>query len=212
MKASDILDRFGKLPRTQRLLLYGVLYVLVLAGFWFLLFSPAREDLARYEKEQTELKTQLNQVRLRAANKDALEAEAQQLLADLEQALKELPEDREIPGLLKGISSLGRKVGLDVKKFQPMAEKSRDYVAEVPVNVELTGSYHEVAMFFDRLSKMNRIVYVQNLEMKTPVDKGGRVTLTVTGQAVTFRFLSDAEIAAQAAAKEAAKKGKGRKN
>jgi type IV pilus assembly protein PilO len=134
--------------------------------------------------------------------------ELQQLMADLKLALKELPEDREIPGLLKGISSLGKKVGLEVGRFQPLPEKMREYVAEVPVSLEVQGSYHEVAMFFDRLSKMNRIVYVSNIEMGDPEERGGKVYLTVTGNAVTFRFLTDEEIQANQQAQE---RGKGKR-
>ena len=101
-------------------------------------------------------------------------------------------------------------VGLEVRRFQPLPEKAREYVAEVPVSLEVQGSYHEVALFFDRLSKMNRIVYVQDIEMNQPQVRGGKVYLTVTGKAVTFRFLSDEEIQrAEEASK--AKRGRGKR-
>ncbi len=207
MKASDVLDRLSKLPRPQRLVIYAVAGVLLLVAWWFSLMSPSVDKLDSLEKERTNLAAQLAQVETRAKNLAALEAELETLKADLKQALKELPNDREIPGLLKGISTLGRNVGLEVRKFQPMPEKKREYVAEVPVTLEVEGSYHEVAMFFDRLAKMNRIVYIQNITLGSPDDRGGKVVLKVGGQAVTFRFLSDEEIASAKKAKE----GKGKK-
>lgn len=211
MKGSDILDRLAKLPRQQRLMLFGLLYVLLVVVFFFMLYSPKQDERDSLLNEQKNLKTQLAQVEARAANKAQLEAELQELTADLKQAVKELPNDREIPGLLKGISTLGRNVGLEVKKFQPLPEETQEYIAEVPVALEVEGSYHEVAMFFDRLSKMNRIVYVRDVEMLNPVDRGGKVILTVKGRAVTFRFLSEAEIQAAKAAREAkAKRGRGK--
>lgn len=211
MKASVILDRLAKLPRTQRLMVYGLLGVLLAVLFYFFLLDPKLSELDKLESDQSNLRQQLAQVESRAKNKDALEAELETLKADLKQALKELPNDREIPGLLKGISTLGRNVGLEVKKFQPLPEKPREFVAEVPVAIEVEGSYHEVAMFFDRLSKMNRIVYVQDVVMGKPTDRGGKVILSVTGQATTFRFLTDEEIAAAKKAKEAKGKKKAAK-
>ncbi len=211
MKLSDLLDRLAKLPRPQRLVIYGVLGVLILVAWWFSLMSPAMDQLDSLEKERSTLQAQLSQIEARAKNLASLEAELETLKADLKQALKELPNDREIPGLLKGISTLGRNVGLDVPKFQPQPERKREYVAEVPVAIQVEGSYHEVAMFFDRLAKMNRIVYIQNIAMGTPVDRGGKVVLKVTGQIVTFRFLSDEEIAAAKKSKEGGKGKKGNK-
>jgi type IV pilus assembly protein PilO len=120
--------------------------------------------------------------------------------------LKEFLNQREIPGLLKGISTTGKKVGLEVRQFRPLVEITREYVAEVPVELEVGGSFHEVAMFFDRLSDMNRIVYVKDIQMGAPEERGGKVYLTVTGKAVTFRFLTKEE---QEAAKND-KKGKRR--
>lgn len=207
MKASDLLDRLSKLPRPQRLVIYALLGVLLLVGWWFSLMSGSLDELDRLEKERGNLSAQLAQVEARAKNLASLEGELETLKADLKQALKELPNDREIPGLLKGISTLGRNVGLEVRKFQPMPERKREYVAEVPVAIEVEGSYHEVAMFFDRLAKMNRIVYIQNITMGTPQDRGGKVVLKVSGQTVTFRFLSEEELAAAKKAKE----GKGKK-
>ncbi len=207
MKPIDLLDRLSKLPRPQRLVAYALLGVLILVGWWFSLLSPTLDQIDILESKRTELTKQLHEVEDRAKNLASLEAELETLKADLKQALKELPQDREIPGLLKGISTLGRNVGLEVKKFQPMPERVREYVAEVPVQIEVEGAYHEVAMFFDRLAKMNRIVYVQDISMLKPTDRGGKVVLSVTGQAVTFRFLTDDEIKSAKTAKE----GKGRK-
>ncbi len=129
------------------------------------------------------------------------------MTAALKKALRELPNDREIPELLKRISSVARKVGLEIKKFQPLPEVVREYYAEVPVALEVAGSYHEVAMFFDRLSKLGRIVYVKNVEIKNPEEQGGKVFLDVVGTSVTFRFLSEDEIT-KAADGQRGKRGK----
>lgn len=212
MNLAGILDRLSRMQRAQRLAIYGVLMVLLAVGFWALVYLPQSSQLDGLQKQQTQLKQQKTQVEATIRNKKQFEIELEQLKQDLVQALKELPNDREIPGLLKGISTLGRKVGLEVRKFTPLEEKLREYVAEVPVELEVRGSYHEVAMFFDRLSKMNRIVYVQDIEMGAAEERGGKVYLTVEGKAVTFRFLTDAERAKRGKGKKGKRRGrKGKK-
>jgi len=175
------------------------MYVLLLVIYWLVLYRPVMGSLDGLKTTQRQLLQQSRMIEDRVQNKEAAEAELQQLMLELKQALQELPEGREIPNLLKGISTLGKKVGLEVRKFQPLSEIQHEFVAEVPVALEVNGSFHEVAMFFDRLSKMNRIVYVQDIQMSEPEDIGGKVTLSVTGNAVTFRFLSEEEIGEQEA-------------
>lgn len=210
MNANRIFEQLGRLPRSQRLLLFFLVYVLMVGGYVFALYVPAQTQISDYRAEEASLLQQKAQLEQRLRDKERYEAELQELMAELKEALKELPNDREIPGLLKGISGMGKKVGLEVQKFQPLPEELREYVAEVPVALEVSGSYHEVAMFFERLAKMNRIVYVQDVEMKDPEEIGGEIRLTVTGNAVTFRFLSDEEMQG-AAGKAKGKRGKGGK-
>jgi type IV pilus assembly protein PilO len=209
MNAAKILERISKLPRSQRLLVFGVLYLLLVAAYIGALYMPASEEMDTLAAEERTLLTQRAQIDERIKNKATFEAELQQLTADLKQALRELPNDREIPGLLKGISTTGKKVGLEVKKFQPLPEVRREFVADVPVALEVEGAYHEVALFFDRLAKMNRIVYVQDVEMAKPIDRAGKTVLTVKGTAVTFRFLTEQEMAAEVAPQDG-KRGKKR--
>jgi type IV pilus assembly protein PilO len=194
MDFNELLEKFGKLPRVQRVAVIALVQVLILALFWTLLYSPTSESLVQFDQSHNELVTKKEQVRLRAENREQFEAELQQLTSDLRQALRELPNDREIPEFLKRISQVGKKVGLEIRRFQPLAEARREYYAEVPVALEVRGSYHEVAMFFDRLSKLNRIVYVKDIDIVDPIERGGKVVLSVSGNAVTFRFLTDEEI------------------
>jgi type IV pilus assembly protein PilO len=131
---------------------------------------------------------------------------------NLKEALKQLPNDREIPGLLSEIDEQGRKAGLEVRKFQPLPEVMHEYYAEVPVSIVMDGSYHEVGSFFDAVRQMDRIVSVADINLSNPQDNGGETRLTVSGKAVTYRFLTDAEIEAKkksAAGKKGKKKGGG---
>ena len=203
MQLHQIIERLAKVPRVQRIVLYGGAYVILVIAFWGLMYLPTTSSLENHQKKQKTLLTRQAEVERTVSNKAQYEQDLVDLMQDLKQALKELPNAREIDGLLKGLSTLGKKVGLEVTKFTPEPEEKKEFVAAVPVSIEVQGTYHEVAMFFDRVSKLNRIVYMENIEMDEAEEIGGKVKLTVSGRAVTFRFLSEDEIGAS--------KGKGKR-
>lgn len=195
---SQLLDRYTRLPRSQRLLLVGLGYLLICVVFFFSLISPTLAEIDSAIAVQTQLTIKRDQVRSRAENRALFEAELEGLAAQLKQALKELPNDREIPVLLSEIDGHARKSGLEVRRFQPLPEVLHEYFADVPVQLVMEGSFHEIGIFFDRVRKMNRIVSVQDIEMTDPVESDTETILTVSAQAVTYRFLTEKEIADRA--------------
>ena len=190
---SQLMDRLGKLPRSQRLALYALGYLLLAVVLFFTVIGPTFDAIGTATAHRDELTTQRDQVRARAQNRAGFEADLEELAADLKQALKELPDDREIPGLLSEIDAVARKSGLEVRKFQPLPEVMHEYYADVPVQIVMEGGFHEVAIFFDRVGKMNRIVSAQDIELKEPIEGTSEVNLTVEGRVVTYRFLTEAE-------------------
>ena len=208
---SAALESFSRLPRTQRIGALGLVYVVVLGIFWTMFYSPKVEELATLTSTSVELQQNLDRQRIRAANREDSEAQLDSLTESLGQALQELPLDREISELLNRISQVGTNVGLEMRKFQPLPDVMHEYYAEVPVAIEVEGSFHEVAMFFDRISQLGRIVSVRNVDISEPDERNGKMYLTVTGRVVTYRFLSDEERAELAASSRGRKgKAKGR--
>ena len=193
MDIHELLERMGKLPRTQRLGIIVMMYLALGAIFWFVFYSPKQKTISVLESQRQELQSKKSVVEQRAANREEFERELEELTLQLRQALRQLPDDREIPDLLSRISTIARRIGLEIHRFLPEDEIIHEYHAEVPVELELKGSFHEVAMFFDRLSKLSRIVYVQDITMESPVETSGKVIVTVTGRLTTFRFLSEGE-------------------
>ena len=208
MDIHALFDKLGKLPRTQRLLLILLVYLAIAVAFYFSLYSNIQATISTLTAQKAELEAKKAVVEKRAQDKDAFERELENLTLQLRQALRQLPDDREIPDLLSRISTIGRRIGLEILRFLPEDEVLHEYHAEVPVELELRGSYHEVAMFFDRLSKLSRIVYVQDIEMSNPVEASGKVLVTVTGRLTTFRFLSEKERETKPGEKEGGKGGR----
>ncbi len=208
---NQLMDRLGRLPRSQRIALYGVSYLLLAVVLFFALIGPALDSIDSATTKRKELTVRRDEVRARAENRAQFEADLEELTADLKQALKELPNDREIPGLLSEIDALARKSGLEVRKFQPLPEAVHEYYADVPVQIVMEGGFHEVAIFFDRVGKMSRIVSVEDITMKDPIEGVSEVNLTVEGKVVTYRFLTEAELEKASKAAKDTKKGKGKK-
>lgn len=167
------------------LILVGTL-VLLAGLFTYFLYLPMRDDIKKSNDEISRLEKQLNQARVKASKKEEFEAEFALVDAQFQEALKLLPNEKEIPALLKTITQLGSDSQLEFRLFRPQKERSANFYLEIPVSIEVKGTYHNVAGFFDKVGQMNRIVNIVNVSMQ-PV-KERSTTLVTTCDAVTYSF------------------------
>ncbi len=179
------------LPAYQRFLILFVLAAAIVAAFYFMVYEGLMEEQQRLEQQRESAQSILQRNQRIANNLDAYRADYNNLLVQLEAALDELPLDKEIPALLTKIASLAQEKGLDVVRFRPLAEVPKDFYAEVPVELRLAGSYHQAALFFDAVSKMERIVNIKGLKLGGAKEVQGRTALNIDCSAITFRFLGD---------------------
>jgi len=184
-------EKLAKLPSHYRLALVLLIPLLVVTGYWWFLYRPAASEIEGLVNRQQNLQRKLNEVRSVAANVKRFEEELQSLEGELRVALRQLPDSKELPGLLTDISSLGKSAGLEFHAFRPQDEVRRDFYAEVPIEVEFSGGFHQVAVFFDRIASLDRIVNVGDLEMSVQREDLDGTVLRVRGRAVTFRFLEE---------------------
>jgi type IV pilus assembly protein PilO len=182
-------ERFAKLPRTYRLAAIPLLCALVFGIYGYALYRPARAELLAMEQQERELQRKVSEVRAIVSNLAAFEKELSDLEQKLKLALRQLPDSKELPVLLTDISSLGKDAGLEFKLFRPKSEVPRDFYAEVPIEIEFSGSYHDIARFFDKVSKLPRIVNVSRLAMTVSSRDLENTYLSVKGEATTFRFI-----------------------
>ena len=181
--------------------------VLSVVGLYMFVWNGQREELQRFESEEAQLRSQYREKHGKAVN---LELYKQQL-ADIERSfgamLRQLPGKTEVPNLLVDISQTGLAAGLEEKLFQPSAEQKRDFYAELPIRIRLSGSYHEFGEFVSGIAALPRIVTLHDIEIK-PVPSGGtgpasydNLTLDLTAK--TYRYLDEEELAASEAEKRA---------
>ena len=178
-----------RLPRSQRIAILALLAASVAGLYVYLFYLPARETLERLGAQQLELQRKLSEVRSVAANLPAFQARLGELETELRTALRQLPNSKELPGLLTDISSRGKNAGLEFKAFRPKDEVPREFYAEVPIEIEFTGGFHDIARFFDDVSKLPRIVNVADLKIDIEKETPIGTRLIVKGNATTFRFL-----------------------
>jgi type IV pilus assembly protein PilO len=187
------LERFAQLPKPYRMAALPVLLALVLGGYAYAFYMPARAQLVTVEHQEQDLQRKVSEVRAIVGNLAAFQKELGDLEQKLKLALRQLPDSKELPVLLTDISSLGKDAGLEFKLFRPKDEITRDFYAEVPIEVEFSGSYHDIARFFDKVSKLPRIVDVSRLHIALADQKSlESPRLVVKGEATTFRFIEGA--------------------
>ena len=144
-------------------------------------------DSLRSQSE--ELQRKLTKVRVVSNNLAEFEQEVADLERELTAALKQLPNRKQFEDLLQDITTAGKKVGVQIKSIERVAEVEHGFYAEVPFKLELEGSFHGIAMFFERVAKLPRIVNVGALNINVAKEDENGTTLRVQGQATTFRFL-----------------------
>ncbi len=182
-----------KRPRYQRVLMLVGTLALIAGMFVWLVFIPKQEEYSRLLKQSSDLQVKLDSDRRIAANLPTFKAEYEKMLAQLDQALTQLPNGREIPKLITNISSRAKGSGLDVLSFRPGSEIPKGFYAEVPVSLKVEGTFHQLANFFYAVSKLPRIVNINDVKIgvKSGVDST-TTTLSVNCLATTFRFLENA--------------------
>jgi len=190
----SILDQFDRLTNLQKFFLFLVVNLLLVFLFYFFLYSPKEEKIKNYRNELQIEQTKLAESKAIAQNITQFREEVARLNVELQEALKSLPNKSEIPELLKRVSNLGTKVGLEFTVFRPANEIFKNFYAEIPVDIEVIGGYHEIAQFFDSVGKLQRIVNVKNIVMGNPTIKSNKILLKAKVLAITFRFVEDWEI------------------
>lgn len=194
------MEKINKLPQNQKIALLASIAILLLVAYWFALFNAKREQLGAANERLSELQVQLAENRTLAADLPRFREELGKLDAELTEALRQLPDEKELPVLLTNITTLGKNAGLEFKDFIPQQEVKKGFYAEVPISISLRGSFHNLASFFDELSRLDRIVNVENFSIDGVRVRTNAVELQISGIATTFRFLSEEEVNADEAA------------
>jgi type IV pilus assembly protein PilO len=183
------LEQITKLSKAVRIGIIAGLGVLLVIGYFFLFYQEKNQQLKDLRAQELELQRKLSEVRSVAANISAFESEIADLEIKLKTALRQLPNEKELEVLLSDISNLGKTAGVEIKSFRRSKEVIHDFYAEVPIQIELEGEFHDIAQFFDLMSKLPRIVNMGALTIGVSRENEDATVLSVKGTATTFRFV-----------------------
>jgi len=187
----------GRWPMPFRFGAIGLIFVLgvVLLGY-FLAWKPKKPELDAARAQEAQLLATLEAKARKAANLDAYKAQ----LAEMEQSfgamLRKLPNKTEVPSLLTDISQQGTAAGLDQKLFQPNTQNIKDFYAELPIKMRLTGSFHSIGAFVSGIAALPRIVTLHDVEITQVGKSAGSDQLQLDVTAKTYRYLDEEEQAA----------------
>jgi type IV pilus assembly protein PilO len=192
----------GRWPLAVRAGAVGLCFV-VLTGalIWFFVWDEQRPELQRREDVEQQLRQEFHTKHAKAVNLDLYKQQLKDIERSFGALLRQLPGKTEVPNLLVDISQTGLSAGLEEKLFQPQGEQKKDFYAELPIKIRLTGSYHQFGQFVSGIAALPRIVTLHDIEIKTESkDAYDQLSLELTAK--TYRYLDEDEIAAGEADKK----------
>ncbi|MDJ0782792.1 MAG: type 4a pilus biogenesis protein PilO [Desulfosarcinaceae bacterium] len=204
---SPIFEKIEQLTKVQRILITVGVFVLLLGGFSYFSYWPKYQKIGELKKTLVAEEKKLEVAKRNARQLNSWRAKMKSKEEQFKVVRKALPEKEEIPSLLASISQSGKDAGLEFELFQPKPEVEKDFYAEIPVAINVTGSYHDVASFFDRVAVLSRIVNIEDIHV---FPKSGSVAdtgkLTTECTAVTYKFIDKPKKSKNASSKKGRKK------
>lgn len=203
-KVNAMFAGIGKLTKIQRLLICLGTLVLIGGAYYYFIFMPRHDELKKAKAvHQTQVK-KLADYKRKALSLAKFEKEMAAVQEKFDLAVRALPEKKELPSLLTGVSTAGSRAGLKFLLFQPEPVVNKEFYKEIPLSMTVAGNYAQIADFFFQVAGLNRIVNIQNISMTADKKNSGQVQMKC--KAATYMFVE------AAGDKAKGKKGKNRKN
>ncbi len=189
-KLSVFIEKLDALTRMQRVLIYLISFVVIGAVYSYFIFLPKHNDLKREKNNYKSQVAKLSIYKKRASAISKYEKLMAQKTQEFNLAMKALPDKRELPSLLTSISKAGSDAGLAFHLFQPGKEINKEFFKEIPVSIKVQGRYHQITDFFFQIKRLNRIVNINNVDVKS---KKGVNLIEMSCKAVTYMFVEKVE-------------------
>jgi type IV pilus assembly protein PilO len=178
---------------------------LIFGGFYFFWLSDALKEEAKKKAQREALQKEIRALEVTANKLQEFQREVQLLEAKLDTLKRILPPERETPDLMRRVQALAAQSFLNVKRFTPTAPVQKEFYQEVPINMDLSGTYHNLGLFLDRVSRLSRLVNVKNLKVKTAQKQSASATIDAASVVLTYVY-QDAPPPPTKGARPAAKK------
>jgi type IV pilus assembly protein PilO len=186
------MESIYKLPTPKKVLILAGIVCVIAGLYLYLFFLPWQDSMNVAKEELSKLTKELNESRAITRDLQKFKEQVERLNGELKNALTQLPNEKEIPEILKSISSLGKESSLEFTLFRPRPEVPQQFYAQVPIELTVLGSYHNIGIFFDKVSKLPRIINVVDFNMTRANIKGrseNEVLVKTSCMINTYRFI-----------------------
>ncbi len=181
-------NAYTKLPKNQQYAAVVVLALAIAGGFYYFWYADKAVELEGLQKNLAKLNQEIQELNVVKANLPALEKEVEQLSLRLAQLRRILPPAKETPDLMKRLASLASQANLKIRSFTPGAVVQRDFYQEWPIEIQVDGTYPNLATFFDRVGRLPRIVNIGNLRAGVAAKPTFSQTMTAQYTAMTYVY------------------------
>jgi type IV pilus assembly protein PilO len=184
-------EKLSALERQQKIFVFLATLLILGGGFYYFQYSDQAQRIRRLKTNISEQEKKLFNLKQAAVKVEGVKKELAEAEEEFARILLLFPSQWEIPGLLENVSTLGAQMGLENILFQPQPEQAQEFYTTIPIRLDLVGRYHELGAFFDCVSKLNRVLKVENLSMTRQKERDAS-RLHVGCTIVTYRFLENA--------------------
>jgi type IV pilus assembly protein PilO len=181
-------NALSRLPLAGQLGVSVVVAALISGGFYYFWYSDALETQKKQEAKLADLQKQIRALEATANKLPEFQREVQALEARLETLKRILPPEKEMPDLMRRVQYLAAQSSLSIRKFNPAAPVQKEFYQEVPINLDLDGTYHNLGAFLDRVSRMSRLVNVGNVKIKAQQKPTINSTIAASAVATTYVY------------------------
>ncbi len=187
---------FNRVPKPVRYVIAIGLPLVILLLFFFIYYRPKSAEIKALKSEIQKQEQEITNAERKLAKLPELKAKYNVLVMELDDLKRQLPEEKEVSGLLKQVSDLGIESGLVINLWKPANKRvhSSGILYEIPVKVEMSGSYHNLGVFFSKLTTLNRIVNLKNIKLGRPRPSGKEAVLQIALDTVTFSAIPEKEL------------------
>ena len=188
-----MLGALGNIPAQYRWVMVAALPMVLAAAYWYFLYNPVAQEIANLDQQIKQQHQILSDYQKVSADYESFQTLVHNLEVKLRKALSQLPDSKEIPDLIRQVSDIGVRSGLEITLLRPQPEQLYEYYAEVPVTLKMIGTYHSLGQFFDQLAQLPRIISVSKVKFDGHTQEN--VTrIEAECLATTYRFLDGSEV------------------
>lgn len=184
----QLIERINKLSTAAKTGIIFAIIAVLTGGTYFFVISDLQQKIDGIRADQAAQEQTLAKKQEIADNLNERRREMDLIEARFQEALTQLPLTKDIEELLAQLNDVGKKSGLEISRVTPLAESPDGFISRIPITMQVSGNYHEIAMFLQEVANLRRIVNVSDLKLTQPQKRGDKISLTSEFTATTFRF------------------------